>query len=729
MYPSLGRSLAFALLTAAATGAAADDATWQHTAARPADAIRSERLQANVALALQSEGRVKVLVRLREPDSPQPQDPVGRRAMLQAQRDVVLRDVPDLHVRRQFSNVSSFAATVDSKEFLQLSHHSGVREIVVDEPVLPSLYEAVPAVRGNVVHTALNLTGQGVTVAVIDSGVDGSIADLAGSVVAQHCFTQGSCPPDNSSEGIDAQDVIGHGTIVASILASRGFDTGKGFAPGASIVAVRVIGSQGTGVTSDWVAALDWILTNLPNRPVNVINMSLASVTAYDANCDSVVPEGASIIAQLRALGVTVVGASGNGASATGIVSPACLSGVISVGATYDSDQGREPDHGSYHSLSSELADCFDATTAPDQITCFTDSNAELDLVAPGARILCDAPGDYFATAWGTSMAAPAVAGVAALMLQANPLLTPDTMETILKSTGKPVVDPKNNLTFPRVDALNAVRAAVCFGQTDATACDDGEDCTQLDTCQAGMCVGDNTKADGATCSDYNGCNYGDACFAGVCKPTAPTVCNAHDDCIQMLGCDAELGMCIALELNDGTACDPQTECIKSPTCNQGKCVGDDIVCSPPAECHLQATCNPINGACNESPAPDGTPCATGVCMAAGCVPEIADGGSDQDAPAADAVAENVVAADVVVEHPEPDAPKEAQADDKALAEAPDEQQPESTQQAAAQDSSSGGCGCAVPPVRHHAAGFIGGAWAVALLRVLRVRRRRSGAN
>jgi subtilisin family serine protease len=103
---------------------------------------------------------------------------------------------------------------------------------------------------------------------------------------------------------------------------------------------------------------------------------------------------------------------------------------------------------------------CTDAQTLFDKITCFTNSNARLDMVAPGAPMTSDNIRGGIATYWGTSQASPAAAGVAALMLQCNPTLTPAEIKGHLQRTGVPVRDAKNGLTFPSVRALAAVRAA-----------------------------------------------------------------------------------------------------------------------------------------------------------------------------------------------------------------------------------------------------------------------------
>jgi subtilisin family serine protease len=90
-------------------------------------------------------------------------------------------------------------------------------------------------------------------------------------------------------------------------------------------------------------------------------------------------------------------------------------------------------------------------------VTCFTNSNSTLDLLAPGAPITSAGRNGGRSTFFGTSQASPHAAGAAAVLLEVDPTLTPDQIETLLKTTGVKVTDAKNGLTFPRIDLLAAV--------------------------------------------------------------------------------------------------------------------------------------------------------------------------------------------------------------------------------------------------------------------------------
>jgi len=190
--------------------------------------------------------------------------------------------------------------------------------------------------------------------------------------------------------------------------------------------------------------ALDYIIGHLGDG-VRVINMSFGAVE-YTLPCDASFPDWATALDSLRTAGVIAFVASGNDNDKSHLNFPACLSAAVSVGAVYDANWG-----------SKTWSTCTDATTAADKVTCFSNSHPELDLLAPGAIIRSSYRNNTATYMSGTSMAAPHAAGVAALMLDADPAATPDELESCLKSSGLQVTDPANGVTTPRVDAVGAV--------------------------------------------------------------------------------------------------------------------------------------------------------------------------------------------------------------------------------------------------------------------------------
>ena len=203
-------------------------------------------------------------------------------------------------------------------------------------------------------------------------------------------------------------------------------------------------------------------------------------------------------------------------------------------------------------------------------------------------------------------------------------------------------------------DCDPATLSCVAVALADDTTCDDGNNCTRQDTCQAGVCVGadpvvctpidqchdagicdpatglcsDPLKTDGSACDDGDGCTQTDGCLVGTCVGEDPIVCAQPDQCHVMGTCDPATGVCSDPAKPDGTACDDGNLCTQSETCQAGLCVGaSPIVCTAQDQCHVVGTCNPATGVCSDPAKPDGTGCDDGslctesdTCQAGACV-------------------------------------------------------------------------------------------------------------
>jgi subtilisin family serine protease len=373
----------------------------------------------------------------------------AERAPFAAARAHVLQRVTarDFRLERSWSSIPVLAATITRHGLDELLASPDVRRVDLDPPVHAELARSVPFIRADQVQ-AIGVTGRGVTVAVLDTGIDTDNPDLIGDIVGQKCFAQNADGSSACAGGADsAEDDNGHGTAVAGIITSNGANASKGVAPDAKIVAVKVLGSDGRMSSSIPVlSALDWIVDNRPD--VKIVNLSLGTNDLLSGDCDSARADAiayASVFSALRSRGVSVFAASGNEASSTAMASPACVSPAISVGAVYDDSFG-----------GLGWTSCTDASTARDQIACFSDSDPALDLLAPGALITAPKLGGGTGTTGGTSDAAPHAAGVAALLLQARPDLTPDQIRAALQQTGVRITDARNGVTTSRLDALAA---------------------------------------------------------------------------------------------------------------------------------------------------------------------------------------------------------------------------------------------------------------------------------
>jgi len=390
----------------------------------------------------------RVVVKLRAPDA---QASAGLRLeIVEQSQEAVLESLSptDFQVTQQFETLPGLVGDVTAQGLDALLAHPAVESVALDLPVEIALTESAHVIGADAVWHDWGLTGNGVTVAVLDTGIDPTHPDLADNLITQKCFSHGSCPPDNSDESDSALDGNGHGTHIAGIITGRGESSPRGIAPDTDIVAVKVMNDNGGGYTSDVIAAIDWIIANQAELNVKAINLSLGG-GAYQGVCDAVDANTqlyAQAVEAARQAGITVFAAAGNQGQTDALMAPACVSGVVSVGATYDSDFG-----------SVTLGRCTDENPAVDQIACASNRGAELDLLAPGISIVSTGLGGGERSESGTSMSTAHASAVAALLLQAEPGLLPDDVEITLEETGVAVTDPVTGRVFPRLDAPAAV--------------------------------------------------------------------------------------------------------------------------------------------------------------------------------------------------------------------------------------------------------------------------------
>jgi len=413
-------------------------------------------VQPRVERAFEQNERVPVFILLREDTF----------AMDERKQGVAAALGGELELWHSYRNIPVIAGELTRAGLAQLRQNPAVSGVQLDGTGSGGLAEAVPAVGVDKVQSIRGLTGKGVTVAVLDSGIPARHPALQGAIVAQHCFTRFGCPPGGSNESESAEDDHNHGSNVTGIVASRGGGgVSKGYAPGVSIVGVKVLNAQNAGQTSDWVAGFDWVLTNHQKHNIKVINASLVSDMEYAnaADCDRSETAMASVVKKLVDAGITITGSSGNTGHTATMTSPSCNTGVIAVGATYDKDLGRQPEGGSsYQALGGpRWPACSDAKTSNRTLACFTSSaGARLDLLAPGTQITSAGKGTGTSLFRGTSQAAPGVAGMAALLLECNPTLTPAKILDVLKKTGEPIIDARNGMMYPLIRAMEAADMA-----------------------------------------------------------------------------------------------------------------------------------------------------------------------------------------------------------------------------------------------------------------------------
>jgi subtilisin family serine protease len=288
----------------------------------------------------------------------------------------------------------------------------------------------------------LNVSGAGVTVGIMDSGVDWLHPALRPNYRGQ--LPNGSLNHvGNWHDALDDTNVtpvdpFGHGTHVAGTI--LGLEN-VGVAPEAKWMAVRAFDVRGSSDFGTIHAAFQWLLAPAgdPALAPDIVNNSWSSGPEVD--------EFLADIAAFKAAGILMVFSAGNSGNAPGTIgTPAAYTDTIAVGAMDER-----------HQLT------WFSSTGPSIFT----NRTKPELIAPGARVLSTLPGNSYGYANGTSMSAPHVSGAAALLLSANPALTPPAITQIITTTAAPFADntPNDQSGWGVLDAYAATATQVDTGR------------------------------------------------------------------------------------------------------------------------------------------------------------------------------------------------------------------------------------------------------------------------
>ncbi len=352
----------------------------------------------------------------------------------------------------EYDSVDGFAASLTKGQILALSQLDQVVQIEADRPVklfldTSTLWFGVQQARtdfgvdGNADGADTYSTGD-MVIAVLDTGIDAAHVDLnGGKVVGWADFHTGSGSDPVCGSPCDPH---GHGTHVSSIATGEGEGNAlyRGVAPGAALVGVRVLSKSGSGSISGVNAGLQWVIDNKDTYNIRIINMSLGTWGCSDGT-DSL----SLMVNNVVAAGIVAVVSAGNsGPASCTIASPAAAEEAITVAAMADVGQS-----GFSLAYFSSRGPTADGRTKP-------------DIAAPGRYITAARGGSSngYTSMSGTSMSSPFVAGVAALMLDADPTLTPSQVKSTLMNTA---IDwgpagKDNDYGAGRLDAYEAVRVA-----------------------------------------------------------------------------------------------------------------------------------------------------------------------------------------------------------------------------------------------------------------------------
>ncbi len=456
--------------------------------------------------------------------------------------------------------------------------------------------------------------GAGVTVAVIDTGIDYNHADLTAGVTDHvdcilgnsNCMRTTKSACDHA--GTNGLDNNGHGTHVAGTIAARA-NSGDvvGVAPGANLVAVKVLGADGNGCNSWVVAGIDYVAGQGATK-IQVANMSLGG--GISSATDSAVRRAVDA-------NITMVVAAGNSGADTINTSPGREEKAITVSALADSD-GQPGGFGAATGYGPD-----------DSFASFSNYGNPIDVIAPGVAILSTCMGGGTCIKSGTSMATPSVAGVVALYLQQHPGTAPAAVSLALQSLGtcpngaEPALDVVfgkyvcptkwlNDKDAHNEPLVSAVRVSPpCTVNSD---CDDSNSCTGVETCVDYTCVAgtpvvcnDNDACTSDSCNPATGCAFApitcddsDACngietcsTATGCVAGTPVTCDADLDLCTVEYCSA--GLCASTPMNcdDGDACTGTESCDSAAGC----VAGTEVTCDDADACTTNS-CDPANGTC-----------------------------------------------------------------------------------------------------------------------------------
>lgn len=387
----------------------------------------------------------KIHPRLQQVLSPEGQEtPFARAADTGAFRVIVMhRPLPETAkaaaavsgvgaVYRQFARLLPGSALSATPEAITvLARRPDVERIWLDEPVHVWLDESVPIIGAPAVHNA-GVLGQGIRVGIVDTGIDPNHPDFATRIRELH---------DVTGEGV--ADEHGHGTHVAGIVGGSGAASNfryRGVAPECFFLIAKVLRRDGSGMMSDVIAGLEFLV----EKKAQVINLSLGSsgpsdgTDALSTACDAAADRG-----------IVVCVAAGNDGPAGGTVgAPGAARLAVTVGAT----------------------DKQDKVTSFSSRGPTSDGRVKPDLCFPGGEIhSCRASGtamgqivdQYYTTASGTSMATPHASGAAALLLEANPSLTSQQIKKILMDSALNLGLDANTQGTGRAQGFEAYQLAI----------------------------------------------------------------------------------------------------------------------------------------------------------------------------------------------------------------------------------------------------------------------------
>ncbi len=340
---------------------------------------------------------------------------------------------PKPDVRTFWNSIAPHESLTQSLSDPSPTLQDGISKLWLDGRVQADLHESVPQI-GAPEAWAAGYDGTGVTVALLDTGVDVNHPDLSTQIAGTKSFV-----PDE-----DISDVDGHGTHVASTILGTGAAQGgfyKGVAPGAKLEVGKVLDNTGTGQDSWVLAGMEWAAQS----GAKVVNMSLGDTDPSDGSD----PLSQAVDTLSAQYGTLFVIAAGN-AGPESISTPGAAAAALTVGAVDKNDN--------FASFSSSGPLTGTGAMKPDLVA------PGVDITAARSQEMTDGGTGLYRTLTGTSMATPHVAGSAAIVAQQHPLWTGEQIKEQLMSSAKGLDDQGYSpfeLGTGRVDVAAAVTDTV----------------------------------------------------------------------------------------------------------------------------------------------------------------------------------------------------------------------------------------------------------------------------
>ncbi|MGB7604726.1 MAG: S8 family serine peptidase [Lutisporaceae bacterium] len=362
-------------------------------------------------------------------------------------KDLVKKIIGDTNPKHEYKIIPGMAVELTKGQINAISKLDFVKHVEFDMPVYATLDKATYWYGADKAVTDFGVTGDrngsatsysttDIVVAVIDTGIDAAHVDLdGGKVIAWKDYINNLTTP---------YDDNGHGTHCSSIVAGTGEGNSlyKGVASGAALVGVKVLDANGSGSMSNVTAGIDWVVTNKATYGIEVISLSLGTSGSSDGT-------DATSLAVNNAVenGIVCFVAAGNeGPAKYTIGAPGAAANAITVGNMADVGE-----KGFYLAYSSSRGPTADGRIKP-------------DIVAPGVNIMAATANSTngYQVMSGTSMATPFTAGTAALMLDANPNLTPAQIKNTIATTAIDWATSGQDIDYGygRLDAFAAVKLA-----------------------------------------------------------------------------------------------------------------------------------------------------------------------------------------------------------------------------------------------------------------------------